>query len=155
MGTTCRQSDVTRRILQMLVCAWLFAAAGIVLAGETSVEPSGSGVDLLQDTTGDEDARSSETSAVAEDLVEPVAAHPHDVPLADAVTTAEGQAEVLTLLGTELQPGTAQRLSWSATELFEGVPVSTPVLAVNGALPGPTLCLTAAVHGDELLRAAG
>jgi predicted deacylase len=34
--------------------------------------------------------------------------------------------------------------------LFEGVPVSTPVLAVNGALPGPTLCLTAAVHGDEL-----
>jgi predicted deacylase len=41
-------------------------------------------------------------------------------------------------------------LSWSATELFEGVPVSTPVLAVNGALPGPKLCLTAAVHGDEL-----
>jgi hypothetical protein len=34
--------------------------------------------------------------------------------------------------------------------LFEGVPVSTPVLVVNGALPGPTLCLTAAVHGDEL-----
>jgi predicted deacylase len=47
-------------------------------------------------------------------------------------------------------PGTAHRLAWSATELFEGVPVSTPVLVVNGALPGPTLCLTAAVHGDEL-----
>jgi predicted deacylase len=30
------------------------------------------------------------------------------------------------------------------------MPVSTPVLVVNGALPGPTLCLTAAVHGDEL-----
>ena len=28
--------------------------------------------------------------------------------------------------------------------------MSTPVLVVNGALPGPTLCLTAAVHGDEL-----
>ena len=41
-------------------------------------------------------------------------------------------------------------MSWSATELFEGVPVSTPVLAINGALPGPNLCLTAAVHGDEL-----
>ena len=27
---------------------------------------------------------------------------------------------------------------------------STPVLAVNGREPGPTVCLTAAVHGDEL-----
>lgn len=56
----------------------------------------------------------------------------------------------LELLGATIMPGTAQRLSWSATELFEGVPVSTPVLVVNGASPGPTLCLTAAVHGDEL-----
>ena len=39
---------------------------------------------------------------------------------------------------------------WPATELFEGVPVSSPVLIVNGASPGPTLCMTAAVHGDEL-----
>jgi predicted deacylase len=74
----------------------------------------------------------------------------HDVPLADAVITAEGQAVPLLLLDTEVMPGTAHRLSWAATELFEGVPVSTPVLVVNGALPGPTLCVTAAVHGDEL-----
>ena len=134
----------------MLACAWLLTLAAVATAGETSVEPSGNGVDLMQDTTDEGDARSSETSAAAEELVEPVAAHPHDVPLADAVTTAEGQAEPFLLLGTELAPGTAQRLSWSATELFEGVPVSTPVLAVNGSLPGPTLCLTAAVHGDEL-----
>ena len=59
-------------------------------------------------------------------------------------------AAPLELLGATIMPGTAQRLSWSATELFEGVPVSTPVLVVNGASPGPTLCLTAAVHGDEL-----
>jgi hypothetical protein len=66
------------------------------------------------------------------------------------VTTANGLAAPLELLGVELPAGSSQRLSWSATELFEGVPVSTPVLVVNGALPGPTLCLTAAVHGDEL-----
>ena len=74
-----------------------------------------------------------------------------DVLLADEV--AEDSIEPVTavrLLGTTVLPGTSQRLSWSATELFEGVPVSTPVLVVNGALPGPTLCLTAAVHGDEL-----
>ena len=79
-----------------------------------------------------------------------VAAHEQLVPLADAVGAAEGKAEPLLLLGEALLPGSAARLSWSATELFEGVPVSTPVLVVNGSLPGPTLCLMAAVHGDEL-----
>ncbi len=72
------------------------------------------------------------------------------VPLADAVTTADGIAKPLKLLGSEIQPNTSQRISWAATELFEGVPVSTPVLVVNGKFAGPTLCLTAAVHGDEL-----
>jgi predicted deacylase len=129
----------------------VFATSCAVHAGETAVEPSGNGIDMLQDTTDEGDARSSETSAAAEDMVDAVSAHPHDVPLADAVTTAEEkQAEALLLLGSEVEAGSTARLSWSATELFEGVPVSTPVLAVNGALPGPTLCLTAAVHGDEL-----
>ena len=56
----------------------------------------------------------------------------------------------ITILGDSVEPGTSARLDWTATELFEGVPVSTPVLVVNGESPGPTLCLTAAVHGDEL-----
>jgi len=72
------------------------------------------------------------------------------VPLANAVTVATGDATPLALLGAVVPPGTYQRLSWTATELFEGVPVATPVLVVNGSSPGPTLCLTAAVHGDEL-----
>lgn len=74
------------------------------------------------------------------------------VPLADAVTRAAetSTAKPLALLGSEVPPGTYQRLGWSATELFEGVPISSPVLVVNGTLPGPTLCLAAAIHGDEL-----
>ncbi len=72
------------------------------------------------------------------------------VPLADAVAVASGVSEALDILGQRIAPGEYRRLSWVATELFEGVPVSTPVLVVNGELPGPTLCLTAAVHGDEL-----
>ena len=129
----------------------LLLPATSVLAGEAAIEPTDNGADVLQDTTVDADSRSSETSAAAEKLVEAVPAHEHLVPLADAVTTVEEeQAAPLQLLGKEIMPGTAHRLSWSATELFEGVPVSTPVLVVNGASPGPTLCLTAAVHGDEL-----
>ena len=146
MSAFCRQFG-----LRLAATLCLLIAAGGAVASEASAEPSGSGVDLLQDTTDEADARSSETSAVAEELVEAEAAHPHDIPLADAVDTVEKeQAQPLVLLGEELAPGSAERLSWSATELFEGVPVSTPVLAVNGTMPGPTLCLTAAVHGDEL-----
>tara|TARA_R110002096_G_scaffold154_30_gene1014 strand:- start:11050 stop:12288 length:1239 start_codon:yes stop_codon:yes gene_type:complete len=128
----------------------LWLAASLVFAGEAAVDPSDNGVDVLQDSTVDADSRSSETSVAAEQLVEPEATREPMGPLASAVTDAEGQAEALLLLGTEIQPGTTTRLSWSATELFEGVPVSTPVLVMNGVAPGPTLCLTAAVHGDEL-----
>ena len=144
------QSESPARRITLSACLSLLLLAGPVLAGETAVEPTGNGVDVLQDTTYDADSHSSETSAAAEDLVDPGPVHESDVPLADAVTTAEGQAEPLLLLEQELPPGSARRLAWAATELFEGVPVSTPVLAVNGKLPGPTLCLTAAVHGDEL-----
>ena len=144
------QFDRFRALVPVVLVACLGFSPGLALAGESSLEATGNGVDLLQDTTDEEDARSSETFAVAEELVDAVPAHEHNVPLADAVLTADGQALPLLLLGTEILPGTAQRLSWSATELFEGVPVSTPVLVVNGEKPGPTLCLTAAVHGDEL-----
>ena len=149
MSALCHQTFLPLRIGPFLACFCLFVSPHIALAGETAVEPPGSGVDMLQDSTDEDDARSSETSAAAEKLVDAVPAHEHDVPLADAVTTAEGLAEPLQLLGSEIAPGSSQRLAWSATELFEGVPVSTPVLVVNGRQPGPILCLTAAVHGDE------
>jgi predicted deacylase len=136
-----------------LACLLLLLPFTSTFAGEAAVDPEDDETDetdVIQVTTIDDDPRSSETTAVVEELLEAIPAHEHLVPLADAVTTAEGKAAPLTLLNTEVKPGTAQRLSWSATELFEGVPVSTPVLVINGALPGPTLCLTAAVHGDEL-----
>lgn len=56
----------------------------------------------------------------------------------------------LELLGAQVPPGAARRLSWSASDTFEGIANSTPVLAVNGGKEGPVLCLTGAVHGDEL-----
>jgi predicted deacylase len=67
----------------------------------------------------------------------------------DATSTAELLAGI-ELLGTTVPPGTSQRLMWSASQIFEGVSTETPVLVVNGRGEGPTLCLTAAIHGDEL-----
>ncbi len=56
----------------------------------------------------------------------------------------------LVVLGAEVPPATSTRLSWGLNQSFEGIANPTPVLIVNGAEPGPTLCLTAAIHGDEL-----
>ena len=144
-------TDFLNKYLYLGAAALLLAGSGSwSVAGEVAVDPADNGVDVRDDRTEDEDSRSSEVTAAVEEFVEAVPNHAHDVPLAEAVTSADGRAEPLRMLGAEIPPGTSVRLSWSATELFEGVPVSTPVLAINGAMPGPNLCLTAAVHGDEL-----
>ncbi len=150
MRAALRQFLTSPGICQYLACLALLLPATSVLASEAAVEPSDNGTDIREDSTADADSRSSETAAAAEKLVAATPPHEQTVPLADAVDTAEGVAESLLLLDSEIPPGSAARVSWSATELFEGVPVSTPVLVVNGGSPGPTLCLTAAVHGDEL-----
>lgn len=54
------------------------------------------------------------------------------------------------MLGGEVPPGERRQLAWSAGYYFGGVETPTPVLVAHGAEPGATLCLTAAVHGDEL-----
>jgi len=51
------------------------------------------------------------------------------------------------LLGQNVKSGSIERLSWAP---FSGITEATPVIVVGGVRPGPTLCLTAAVHGDEL-----
>ena len=140
-------NDLAPKFWLAMLLLWV---AGAGYAGEAAVDPSDAGADVIEDMTEDPDSRSSEVSAETEELVDPVVMHDSDVPLADAVSEAGKRAKPLELLGGKVKPGTSKRLSWSATELFEGVPVSTPVLVLNGEKPGPTLCLTAAVHGDEL-----
>lgn len=56
----------------------------------------------------------------------------------------------ITLLGVAVPPATSTRLSWTPEDTFESIAAPTPVLVLNGAKPGPTLCLTGAVHGDEI-----
>ena len=133
-------------VAPLVALSWLAFACTAQAQDDAEADP-------VADTTGTEVAGSTAaatsqagssvgSSAIAGDIP--------SIPLADAVTTAGANPESIFLLGAEVPPGTSARLSWSATELFEGVPVSTPVLVVNGSMPGPTLCLTAAVHGDEL-----
>ena len=58
--------------------------------------------------------------------------------------------DVVELLGQPVAPGDRRRLSLRAGESFAGDAVDIPVLVVRGTTPGPTLCLVAGVHGDEL-----
>ncbi|MBK7948369.1 MAG: succinylglutamate desuccinylase/aspartoacylase family protein [Deltaproteobacteria bacterium] len=54
------------------------------------------------------------------------------------------------LLGGEVQAGTRAKLGWHASNEVAGLQVDTPVLVAHGVSPGPVLCLTSAIHGDEL-----
>ncbi|MDX1497241.1 MAG: succinylglutamate desuccinylase/aspartoacylase family protein [Salinisphaeraceae bacterium] len=54
------------------------------------------------------------------------------------------------LLGREVPAGNIRQLRWSASQNFAGMNLNTPVLVAHGTKPGKVLCLTAAVHGDEL-----
>jgi predicted deacylase len=54
------------------------------------------------------------------------------------------------ILGENVRRRSSTRIEWSPGHTFEGVALPTPVLVVHGKKPGPVLCLTAAVHGDEL-----
>ena len=58
--------------------------------------------------------------------------------------------EPLDLLGAKVLPSTSTRLAWSPGISLAGLALPTPVLVIHGAKTGPKLCLTAAIHGDEL-----
>ncbi len=59
-------------------------------------------------------------------------------------------ATTFKLIGTEIEPGTRRSLQWFSPQAPGGFAVATPVIVVNGHEAGPVLCLTAAIHGDEL-----
>lgn len=61
-----------------------------------------------------------------------------------------GHEHKLVILGSEVVPGTATRLAWSTTGTMSGLATPTPVMVIKGKTSGKTMCMTAAVHGDEL-----
>ena len=110
-------------------------------ADDASIEapPVAENVDLSMPVEEDalDDAAAAESA--------PTLLAPPDIPL-----TYSNEQPSLFILGTEVLPSTSARLAWTPEQSFDGISVPTPVLVVNGAKRGPVLCLTAAVHGDEL-----
>jgi uncharacterized protein len=56
----------------------------------------------------------------------------------------------LELAGREIAPGTSSRFAFVPDRSFEASYLNAPVFVARGASPGPTLCLSAGIHGDEL-----
>jgi predicted deacylase len=107
----------------------LLLLAGLALAAQaTETESTG------------QDAPEAETPAGA-------ALDPQAVPAEPTLPASWGAAR---LLGDLILPGERRRLMLLSSESFAGADIELPVLALRGPRPGPTLCLTAGVHGDEL-----
>ena len=69
----------------------------------------------------------------------------------DKNADSQNSSEVaFTILGQDILRGSFERLYWTAGQAIAGLAMPTPILVAAGNNPGPTLCLTAAVHGDEL-----
>jgi hypothetical protein len=50
----------------------------------------------------------------------------------------------------EVDPGEVRHIQYEVGETYLGRPVELPVTIINGGHAGPRLCLTAAIHGDEV-----
>ena len=62
----------------------------------------------------------------------------------------EEPPQPLPLLNRVVDPGTFATLHWTPDQSFGSIATPVPVLVAHGTKPGPQLCLTAAIHGDEL-----
>jgi len=70
------------------------------------------------------------------------------MPVASASDTDDWGA--IQLLSEKIAPGARSKFPFIPDLTFEASYLNMPVYVGRGAQPGPTLCLTAGVHGDEL-----
>lgn len=68
----------------------------------------------------------------------------------DSVPNTTREALPFQLLGATLSPGTFRKLVWDSVDSFAASEIPATVLVAHGVERGPVLCLTAAIHGDEL-----
>jgi len=70
-----------------------------------------------------------------------------------AVTTPALQAAQwgpIQMADREIWPGQPLRFPWGGETSFEGAYLDAPVFVARGTRYGPTLCITAGIHGDEI-----
>mgnify|MGYP000947191345 CR=1 FL=1 len=110
-------------------------------------------------TETDEAAAAETDEAAAADDPSATGDAPTSAPIEDDQATLEGAAATditiapdpaFLLLDQRVQPGSRARVPWRSGASFIGDSMEVPISVVHGAKPGPILCLTGAIHGDEL-----
>ena len=95
-------------------------------------------------------ARCEEPESVAAPPVETPVEVPADAPVDPEATDDNEPWSPLEILGVPVPPGSRADLAWTAGQSFSGAEIRTPVIVLRGRRAGLSLCMTAAVHGDEL-----
>lgn len=83
-------------------------------------------------------------------LVSLLLGHPAHAGTIKTGDTIDGTPIIDALDANDLAPGQVYRFWFRASDNSIGQAWYVPVIVVRGALPGPRLLLTAAIHGDEL-----
>ncbi|NND62000.1 MAG: succinylglutamate desuccinylase/aspartoacylase family protein [Flavobacteriaceae bacterium] len=63
---------------------------------------------------------------------------------------AKIKAKSLVINGEEIKPGTSHELNFSFAKLHTNTPVDVPIIIERSLYEGPTVLLTAGIHGDEV-----
>ncbi|MFT4564624.1 MAG: putative deacylase [Gammaproteobacteria bacterium] len=160
------ESGITDTARRMIDSVELVATESDGIA-DVPATPSSSEIEFIPQAPGDVETVADKALAKIDDAVVQSAPaggdaiEEHAANSSEQVSTIDGGQEngptamspswtALEILGEQVEPGTRSELHWSAGQSFAGSPIDTPVVVVRGTRPGPTLCLTAAVHGDEL-----
>lgn len=123
-------------------------ASSAIVASAQAVSSQASVAESVSDTPADQAAMAAATgeaqnvAAVSVQSAEPIA------PEGNTLEALPLGAKVI--LDNVVLPNSYVRLTWNSDAAVGGFSEATPVLVVNGAMPGNTLCMVGAVHGDEL-----
>ncbi len=60
------------------------------------------------------------------------------------------ERNILNILGKEVFPGTSTTINFNIAKLYTSTKVEIPIIIERSKIPGPTVLITAGIHGDEI-----
>lgn len=135
-------SVVAAKVLSGPTASSAAARDSVVTSSTTQAGTTMPAAELGSTQSATEGAASASLTETADDV-----APQSFVSALEEVPVASGP---LQLLGESIEAGSRHELRWASSQSFDGAVVTTPVIVLHGVKPGPRLCMTAAVHGDEL-----
>jgi len=64
--------------------------------------------------------------------------------------TTKSKEDILKILDKEIEPGTSTTINFNIAKLYTSTKVEIPIIVERSEEPGPTILITAGIHGDEI-----